>query len=464
MDKRIWSGFKMTAILLVTSMVIIQGLMSIFGTWTDNIKTFEESDEVLMNPLIGYAPNADSDHASAEEEEKATLLYLDITWRELEPEEGIYDWEKIASTNQLDRWKQEGKHLVLRFICDIPGDTVHMDIPDWLYKKTGEQGTWYDMEYGKGFSPDYSQENFIRCHAAAVKAMGEYLGQDTFVSYIELGSLGHWGEWHVNYGAGIERLPKAKVREKYVTPWVETFPEAKILMRRPFQTAQTHGFGLYNDMAGEPESTKEWLDWIQYGGEYGQTGEKSALVAMVDAWKQAPIGGEFTSSLSMEELLEEDLSQTLKLIRNSHTTFLGPKTANPKYETGYNEVLKNLGYRFWISSANLKTRKLKSSVAELSLVWENSGCAPIYWDWQVYIYVFDAENEILAEFPVEINLTELLPGTQIHTDTELAMLDIDKWKEEGMQIAVAIIDPMTGEPAVKLAMKGEEEKSIIPLF
>ena len=48
--------------------------------------------------------------------------------------------------------------------------------------------------------------------AKAVEALGEHLGKDGLISYIELGSLGHWGEWHVNYSAGIQRLPNEAVR------------------------------------------------------------------------------------------------------------------------------------------------------------------------------------------------------------------------------------------------------------
>lgn len=124
---------------------------------------------------------------------------MDITWAELEPEEGIYDWTSIEQENQLARWQQEGKHLILRFVCDIPGEERHMDIPKWLYEKTGEAGTWYDGEYGKGFAPDYNNAELIACHAKAVEALGTHFGTDGLVAYVELGSLGHWGEWHVNY-------------------------------------------------------------------------------------------------------------------------------------------------------------------------------------------------------------------------------------------------------------------------
>ena len=36
-----------------------------------------------------------------------------------------------------------------------------------------------------------------------MKALGEHYGKSDLVSYVELGSLGHWGEWHVAYYIGI---------------------------------------------------------------------------------------------------------------------------------------------------------------------------------------------------------------------------------------------------------------------
>ena len=127
-----------------------------------------------------------------------------------------------------------------------------MDIPEWLYEKSGKAGQWYAGGYGKGFAPDYNNPTIISCHEQAVKALGEHLGQDGLINYIELGSLGHWGEWHVNYSEGIQRIPGEKVREQYILPWMEAFPDAMILMRRPFAAAKKYGFGLYNDMTGQP--------------------------------------------------------------------------------------------------------------------------------------------------------------------------------------------------------------------
>ena len=340
---------------VILTVVLAAGVEMFWLSRQKTVKEYKESQVTFGNPLMGYARNAWYDKVS----EDISLLYMDITWAELEPEEGVYDWEAIEKKNQLARWKSEGKHLVLRFVCDIPGQEEHMDIPEWLYEKSGKAGQWYAGGYGKGFAPDYNNPTIISCHEQAVKALGEHLGQDGLISYIELGSLGHWGEWH--------------------------------------------GLGLYNEMPGHPQGTQSWLEWISNGGEYDQTGEKNAMVSMKDFWKTAPSGGEFTSSFSMEEMMDTDLSETVEMIREAHTTFLGPKIPDEDYAEGYKEVLKNMGYRLWISKSELKSTRNSSS---LKLIWENSGVAPLYKDWPAYIYIekYRNKNVVCASGRRNINL------------------------------------------------------------
>ena len=410
------------------------------------VKEYKESQTTFGNPLMGYARNAWYNDVS----EDISLLYVDITWVELEPEEGVYAWETIEEKNQFARWKKEGKHLVLRFVCDIPGNTEHMDIPEWLYEKSGKAGKWYDGEYGKGFAPDYENSTIISCHEQAVKALGARFGQDGLISYIELGSLGHWGEWHVNYGEGIQRIPGEEIREKYILPWIEAFPDAMILMRRPFAAAKKYGFGLYNDMTGHPQGTQSWFNWINNGGDYDQTGEKNAIVSMKDFWKTAPSGGEFTSSLSMEEMMDTNLSETVELIREAHTTFLGPKIPDEDYADEYKEVLKNMGYRLWISKAEIKSTRNSS---HLELTWENSGVAPLYKDWPVYVYIEDDTGKLVEKRKIPMEISSVLPGEKKVTSIMLETDRLNSLLEKGYRLAVGIEDPMTETSSVRFAME-----------
>lgn len=421
------------------------------------------SDAVFYNPLTGFAPEADYPDAVG----KHTLVYVDVLWSEWEPEEGVFDAEGIRESNRLDQWREQGKHVVLRFLCDKPGKEKHMDIPRWLYDKTGGNGAYYSYSGKQGYSPDYADPVLIEAHRKAIAALGEHFGQDTFVSYVELGSLGHWGEWHVNYEAGIPRLPAEAVREEYVTPYLSAFPNARLLMRRPFNTAEKYGFGLFDDMAGHPESTGEWLEWIEEGGDYNQTLEENALSPMPDAWKTAPIGGEFNSSLTMDWMLGSHLEETLSLLEKSHTTFLGPKVPNCRSEEdgaghpeGIEAVLKTLGYRLRVTEAAYTPAREKER-ASLALTWTNDGNAPMYWDWPVYLYFLDSGNRIVGRCPVQLETTGLLPGTMITTRTD--------WTAEQMgdgvsAIGVGIEDPMTGKPAVSLTMETESVEKITILF
>lgn len=435
---RLWCAVPVVFILLF--------IISIYTFSKKNVKEYERTEEVFGNPLMGYAPCAWNTTVS----DDVSLLYMDITWAELEPEEGQYNWESIDKENQLSRWRKEGKHIVLRFVCDVPGQEKHMDIPEWLYEKIDHEGTWYDVEFGKGFAPDYNNEEMIRYHAKAVEALGEHLGKDGLISYIELGSLGHWGEWHVNYSAGIQRLPNEAVRKQYVVPWTGAFPDAMLLMRRPFSHASEYGMGLYNDMAGHPDETEVWLREIENGGDLSQTDEKNALISMHDFWKTAPVGGELTSSFSMEDLLETNLDQTAALIRESHTTFLGPHVANNQYLQGYHTVLKNMGYRLRISEAVL-SNKLKGT--KLSMTWANDGTAPFYKDWPVWVYVTDENGDTIEKKQVEMKLSSILPGESVKTEICLETKKLVDLAGKKYNIRIGIEDPMTGKENLRLAMK-----------
>lgn len=451
-------GKWLIVLILAVCLIII---VAVFLLATGKLSaSYQPGMEVFSNPFIGYAPMVGNPLYGKPEQ---TLAYVGIHWSEWEPEEGQFAVEAIRQQHHLDQLRENGVHVVLRFICDTPRAEAHMDIPQWLYDKLDGDGTTYSNSYGQGFSPNYGNKTLIEAHAKAIAALGEAFGGDTFVSYVQLGSLGHWGEWHVNRESGIRALPGAKVREQYVLPYVQAFPNAKILMRRPFDHAKKHSFGLYNDVTGDQAETDHWLDWIKNGGEFSQTGEANALVPMADAWKTAPVGGEFTSGIPMEELLETQLPRTLLLLRRSHTSFLGPKIAEDTYREGYETVLGTLGYKLRIEEARVVDLFGRSTVI---LSWTNAGTAPLYWDLPVTLYVEDADGKLVASVPVDLRLSELLPDTRMTTRTPMEQVgNLTKMLKSGSyRLLIGIADPMTGKDCVRLDMDAPYEDGRTVLF
>lgn len=436
------------------------------------------SDAYFVNPLIGYMQNAERSKPYTE----TSLVYIDLTWRELEPERGQFDWAAIAEANHLSRWRAEGKHAVLRFVCDLPGKEAHRDIPDWLYAATGD-GMDYDIDYGRGYCPNYANAVFREEHHRALREIGRYFTENwgAFVAYVELGSLGHWGEWHVKYSDGLPYLPKTEIRKEYVDAYTEAFPNARLLSRRSFQEMPA-GTGIYNDVTGNVPETERLLRELSEGADFGSAQEEGAIKPLSEIWNSAPVGGEYTSSLSMEDMLNRDFRSTLKLIEASHPSFLGPKIPDMRAaaddddrklsETALLNARKiqgMLGYRYrvteigisdaatedgiWTTLYKLLTGQMGTpqTYKSVRVTLRNDGLAPMYFDWPVKLYLMkNGDRTQCTTYPLGgLQLTKIPENAEASAEV---LIPADELDAEHTQLYIGIEDPETGKPSVQLAM------------
>ena len=91
-------------------------------------RIYTPDESAFPNAQIGYAPMTDSAYA-----QDSLLRYVELRWREVEPQEGVYAWDALDAQYGFRDLRARGIHLVVRFVCDVPGQESHMDIPDWLY-------------------------------------------------------------------------------------------------------------------------------------------------------------------------------------------------------------------------------------------------------------------------------------------------------------------------------------------
>ncbi len=412
--------------------------------------SFEDNEVILNNPGMGLAPWASN---LSTLEMKTKLVYIDLSWVDWEPQEGKFDIQSFETKNHIEEYKKQGRQAVFRFYMDYPSEERHMDIPQWLYQKIKQDGTWYNTSYGKGFSPNYNNEILISYHKKAIEALAEKYGNDDFFVYIELGSIGHWGEWHVNYEEGVKRIPDYETRKKYIEPYVNNFKNSKLLMRYSVPESLDYSCGLYNDMLGDKVNTKYWLDGME-GKEIWDQTEDEKLVNNLETWKTSPIGGEFASSYSNEYFLKDNLDITLLLLEQSHQSFIGPKIIvdeknNIDYTKAMNQVLKTIGYRLYAKQVIIN--QVEQEKLEVSIDITNSGIAPIYKQTQLVLSVYDLDGNLITKsINSEFDTTTILPK-----ETKKAYMTIDttKLQDKNYCLCISFEDRNTGNPIIELPME-----------
>ncbi len=113
-----------------------------------SIYTDENEQEILYNPLIGYAVSADYPDAVGEN----TLVYIGMTWSDIEPQEGVYDFTTLINENQAQEYASQGSMQCSG--CYV----MYLDRKNIWISHSGcmrrpGMGLFYDTSYGKGYSP-----------------------------------------------------------------------------------------------------------------------------------------------------------------------------------------------------------------------------------------------------------------------------------------------------------------------
>jgi hypothetical protein len=199
--------------------------------------------------------------------------------------------------------------------------------------------------------------------------------------------------------------------------------------------------------------------WCHMRDMYPQQIEKTGAT---EVWRTAPVA--FESCWDMRKWEEEgwDIRHIFDYALNYHVSYLNNKSARIPEGT-YHEIerfLRKIGYRLVLRQ--MEHRKVTScgSLFPVFMIWDNVGVAPPYRDYLLALrfshssskekLVLIGETSIKDWLPGEIEVTESfqLPGTL---------------KTGRYQIAVAVIDPGTGEPIIRLAITGRAEDGWYPL-
>ncbi len=414
----------------------------------NNVKVMpKESDELLANPGMGWQ----TFHRFAEEDKNleglpSTSAYFRFYWKEIEPVEGKSDFAKFD--NLLARARKAGQKLAFRIMC-AGTRKDYMFVPQWLRDK-GCRGFEYRRNGPKHWVPDMDDPIFQKAHFRLIEELGKRYDGHPDLDLVDIGSVGLWGEWHMS-GTGV-KLPSLNTRLAIIDVYCKAFPKTPKVMLIGDEPGMKHairkGCGWRADCLGDMGGfSKNWCHMKDfYPQQIVKTGAEKA-------WKTAPVA--FETCWDMRKWKQEgwDIHYIFDYALKYHVSYLNNKSAAiPKGTRDEVErLLRKIGYRLVLRHLEHPRTSAPGSSLPLSMIWENVGVAPPYRDYLLAFRLTHVESKKSLVFVSDTSIKGWLPG-QIETTNSLELPE--GLKTGPYQLAVAVIDPVTRVPAIRLAIAG----------
>lgn len=419
--------------------------------------TPEETNELLANPGMGWQ----TFHRFADEDKNledlpSSSAYFRFYWSQLEPDEGQIDFAMFDDL--LARARKAGQKLAFRIMC-AGTSRDYMYVPQWL-KDKGCKGFEYQRGNGpKHWVPDMDDPIFRDAHFRLIKEFGNRYDGHPDLDLVDIGSVGLWGEWHMS-GTGVD-VPSLEMRLAIIDAYCKAFPRTPKVMLigdlEGMKHATSNGCGWRADCMGDVGGFSK--TWNHMDDSYPPQIEKSDAA---EVWKAAPVA--FESCWDMRKWKDEgwDIPYIFDYALNYHVSYHNNKSARIPEGTKHEveRFLRKMGYRLVLRQMKHSKAVARGSSLSVSMIWKNVGVAPPYRDYLLAVRLTNARSKETIVLAGETSIKGWLPGEINVTESYKLPEDI---KPGNYELAIAIIDPVTRKPAIRLAIAGRAEDGWYPL-
>eukprot|EP00912_Choanoflagellata_sp_UC4_P001531 UC4_evm6s969 len=351
------------------------------------------------NPLKGFLPSPEWTRPPYKQDIRSDLEFYYISLASVLPEEIVPVGGRLTDElvkrglnsslePRLAASRSRNKQAIVRFFLDYPSNPS--GIPPFLRNRINITNF---TDYGGGESPDYQSEILIVTLEIFVAALGKYYDGDPRLGFVQIGLLGHWGEWHVYpKDNDTSYMISDTTKNRVATAFENAFDTTKVVMRYPHGSFVANGgkIGLHDDsfiqstLDGKFDTGNDtsvpWYFW-----------SRVRTAGATDFWKTAAVGGELRPELQPICFSDKYLSTYLNekhrqlfsdCAREVHLSWLLNHHA---FATGYSgldlqravDASANMGYNFFIHS--IHSNSYSQSKVKVTVTVENRGVAPFYY-------------------------------------------------------------------------------------
>jgi hypothetical protein len=440
-------------------------------------------DGVLNNPGIGFTTfqrfNGDSLNGGTEWTEgfpieyqpfhgtlenkgypATTIAYFRVYWRFIEPQQGAYDWSLIDKALQT----AHARHQTLMLRIAPYGTDEKTDVPAWYRKITGEvlrkapsdgrHSAWYRplpssqpdwQPYESQWMVDPMNPAYAHFFGGMVRALGARYDGDPDLNVVDISIVGPWGE-----GAGTPILT-TNVMHELMDSYLDSFHKTPLVVQPT--DPKTDGYAIskanvgwradcLGDMGG---FNKKWNHMTDY---YPEAVIEDGLA---DAWKKAPVTMEACWVMQTWQDRGWDVRYIIDQAIKWHvSSFNAKSSAIPKdLQPEVDRWLEHMGYRFALRRFTYPDTIGPNRKLDFTSWWENQGDAPIYRNFPFAVRVSNGKQTAVMITGADIR--SWMPGDNLYNNSVFIPASLP---DGGYTLSVAIVDPATREPKVKLAIQG----------
>jgi Domain of unknown function (DUF4832)/Beta-galactosidase len=456
-----------------------------FGQQTPGVVVVKPKpfDGVLVNPGVGFTTfqrfNGDSlnagtkwtegfpidyqpDHGTLENKDfpATTIAYFRVYWRFIEPQEGSYRWDLIDKALQTAR----ARHQTLMLRIAPYGSTPESDVPAWYRQITHEVLAPAPPRHGEPawamqrpanepawepFDPQWMvnpmNPAYVHFFGEMIRALGDRYDGDPDLNLVDISIVGPWGE-----GSGTDMLTQP-VREALMDSYLDSFHRTPLVIQPT--DPKTVGYALskanvgwradcLGDMGGFSKT------WNHMTDRYPESIIEDGLA---DAWKKAPVSMEACWVMQSWENNGWDIHYIIdQAIRWHVSSFNAKSSAVPKdLWPEVNRWLKHMGYRYALRRITYPATVGPSRKLAFTSWWENDGNAPCYQRFPLALRLTDGTNT--AVMATDADIRTWMPGNNLYNGSVFIPANLP---DGTYHLSVAIVDPDTRQPQVKLAIEG----------
>lgn len=408
-------------------------------------------DSLLINPGMGFTSSERPGNAPIDGEgyyPRTSIAYYRWYWNQIEQPDGSYDFGPIDQA--LQSASRAGQTLGFRIMC---ADGGFNPVPEGL------QAEMPGVSFQGGFVPDFNSPYFLSHALRLVAALGERYNGNPVVDFVDIGTVGLWGEWHTSNVVGAPAV-KTSTCQAVIDAYRRAFPNTTLI-------ALINSVDGLKYVRGAPVGWRAdclgdlgiWSDtWSHMRNKYPANVDSAGIQ---DQWKIAPVI--FEICLDFQAAYDDgyDINEILNYALGYHCSILNGKSiAIPSdWRVPIESFVKKMGYRLAVVQFRVPDSLRPGESALLSSQWVNSGVAPPY---RPYRLVYRLRNQRGQAWTAvsNTNIGALLPGAWDVNDA----LIIPAQAEPGVyQLEVALFDPGLNRPVIRLANAGRRSDGWYPI-